>query len=482
MKRTRPRSRAPVDPAPSSDPGGLDRTPRRLDSLRGASQTAGTVELPSADAWLERARPKVDQLVALAQGRKTLLAQTHDFPDPDTIASALALNWMLRELAGIEGQIGYGGIIGRAENRAMIKILGIRLKKSSSADFSRYDLVALLDTQFECKNHSVPAERKPDIVVDHHFERDREGPEPAFLDVGGGFGATSTKVTELVRASGLTPPADVATALFYGLKSDTANLARVTHPADVAAYLWLFPFVDTKLLAEIEHPQVPLDYFRVFNKAIERGKIYGNMIVADLGQVYTPDLCAELADRLLQVEGMRHAVATGWYEDSLFFSLRTRSRQKNAGKILHGIISKRRGGSAGGHGPMAGARIELSGRGQRARGDLRRRILAELLRAFGQDPRHFQRIVRKERPKKLRPSRAATGPRSDASGRGRPRTATSRPSSNGAATAPPADAASETVATRSPAESTPAAARREASPSTPAVRRKTEAAERSPSG
>ncbi|MCK6547916.1 bifunctional oligoribonuclease/PAP phosphatase NrnA [Myxococcota bacterium] len=348
---------------------------------------------PDLEACIERARPKLGQLRELAQGKKTLLAQTHDYPDPDTIASALALTWLLQELEGLEPDIGYGGIIGRAENKAMIKVLGIKMRRTTPADFDKYDLVALLDTQPEVGNHSVPLTRMPDIVFDHHFRRELEGPEPAYFDVGGSYGATSTKVLELVLASGLTPPTHIATALFYGVKSDTRNLARQASSADLTAYLYLLPLVDTVLLSEIEHPQVPLDYFRVFNKAIMRAKIYGNMLVADLGSVYTPDLCAEVADRMLAVEGMKHAVVTGWYEESLFLSLRTRSRSKNAGRILHSIVTSLDLGTAGGHGPMAGARISVEGKSQRARTDVRRKVISRLVAAFGQDYRHFTRIL-----------------------------------------------------------------------------------------
>lgn len=345
---------------------------------------------------IERAKPKLEELRKLARNKQTLLAQTHDYPDPDTIASALGLGWLLGELEDLKTTIGYGGIIGRAENKAMIKVLGIKMKRTSKADFKKYDLVALLDTQPEVGNHAVPQDFTPDIVFDHHFPRDLEGPEPSFFDVGGKYGATSTKVTELIMAAGKDPPTDVATALFYGVKSDTLNLARDASAADLSAYIYLFRLADNKMLSEIEHPQVPLDYFRVFNKAISRGKIHGNMIVSDLGEVYTPDLCAEVADRLLQVEGVKHALAVGWYEEALFLSLRTRSRNKNAGKILHGIVNSAELGTAGGHGPMAGARIPVEGRSQRSRADIRRKVVSAVVQAFGQDYRHFSRILSKK--------------------------------------------------------------------------------------
>lgn len=356
-------------------------------------KTPPVVDAPTEEACVERGQPKLEELRKLAQGKTTLLAQTHDYPDPDTIASALGLGWLMGELFGIETTIGYGGIIGRAENKAMIKVLGIKMRRTSTGDFKKYDLLALLDTQPEVGNHCVPMDRTPDIVFDHHFPRELEGPTPEFHDVGGEYGATSTKVVELIMASGLEPPTNIATALFYGVKSDTLNLAREASPADVAAYLYLFPRADNRLLAEIEHPQVPLDYFRVLGKAITRGRIYGTMIVSDLGEVYTPDLCAEVADRMLQVEGVNHALVAGWFEEALFLSLRTRSRAKNAGRILHSLVTKFTDGTAGGHGPMAGARIPMAGRSQRSRADIRRKIVQKVVAAFGQDYKHYSRMV-----------------------------------------------------------------------------------------
>lgn len=343
-----------------------------------------------------RGRPKLDALIQLAEGRTSLLAQTHDYPDPDTIASAWGLGWLLRELTGIDTTVGYGGVVERAENKAMIRQLGIKMRRTSRSDFKKYDLVALLDTQPEVGNHCVPIERPPDVVFDHHFPRELEGPEPAFFDVGGEYGATSSKIVELFVAAEVEPPEEIATALFYGIKTDTQNLARDASPADVAAYLFLVGKVDNRILAEIENPQVPLDYFKVFNKAITRSKIYEKMIVSDLGVIYTPDLCAEVADRMLQIEGFRHALAVGWYEESLFLSLRTRSRAKNAGKILHGIVCGANLGTAGGHGPMAGARIPVDGKSQRSRADIRRQVVNGVLSAFGEDYRHFSRLVPKK--------------------------------------------------------------------------------------
>src|SRR5690606_22013104 len=95
-------------------------------------------------------------------------------------------------------------------------------------------------------------------------------------EVGGVYGATSTIAVEYMRALGVEPTREVATALFYGIKADTRDLGRETGDVDVQAYLWLFPLVDKDALAQIEHPRLPADYFRLFHTAIEKGMVHGN--------------------------------------------------------------------------------------------------------------------------------------------------------------------------------------------------------------
>ncbi len=168
----------------------------------------------------------------------------------------------------------YGGIVGRSENRAMVKVLKLPVQLIARVDFDDYDLICMVDTQPEQGNHSLPARHFPDVVIDHHPERPATHLVP-IADVGGPIGATSTLLVGYFRASGLKVPADIATALFYGIKADTRDLGRQTTSHDVDAYLWLFPMVDKVALAQIEHPKLPADYFRLHHTAIEKAQVYG---------------------------------------------------------------------------------------------------------------------------------------------------------------------------------------------------------------
>jgi nanoRNase/pAp phosphatase (c-di-AMP/oligoRNAs hydrolase) len=326
------------------------------------------------------ARMKLVRLLKLAKGRRSALVLTHDNPDPDSIASAVALAHLLEQRVGVEAHVAYGGIIGRAENIAFVKILHLPLSPISQIVFEEHDLVALVDTQPSVGNHALSPRNPVDLVIDHHPLRDASLSVP-FADVGGDYGATSTMLVEYLRAARIEPNSQVATALFYGIKADTRDLGRQTTQSDVDSYLWLFPRCDKALLAQIEHPELPAQYFRLYHTAIERAKLFGSAVVTDLRDVYSPDMVAEVAERMMFLEGMKWSLAYGAYQNQLYFSLRTKDRRMNAGRLIRELCENR-GGSAGGHGSMAGARVPFSGTPAR-RARLKRHLVRSFLEAFG---------------------------------------------------------------------------------------------------
>ena len=187
-------------------------------------------------------------------------------------------------------------------------------------------------------------------------------------------------------------PPGIATALYYGIKADTRDLGRQTTPADVDAYLWLFPLVDKQALAEIEHPRLPAQYFRLYHAAIERAQVFGRAVVCDVGSLYAPDMVAEVAERFMFLEGMKWSLAYGEHGGHLYFSLRTSDRRMNAGRLIREVIEER-GGSAGGHGSMAGARVAVRDLDELARKRLEGEIVQALLRGMGVRARKGRPLV-----------------------------------------------------------------------------------------
>jgi nanoRNase/pAp phosphatase (c-di-AMP/oligoRNAs hydrolase) len=307
-------------------------------------------------------RDRLRKLLAVARVHQRALILTHDNPDPDAVASACGLAFLLHRAAGVQATAAYGGIIGRAENKAMLRVLHLPIVPVARVEAARHDLLCLVDTQPEVGNYSRASPAVPELVIDHHPARP-SSMLASFHDVGGPAGATSTIVTQYLRAARLIPGPQLATALFYGIKSDTRDLGREYDSADVENYNWLFPLVDKPCLSRIEHPSVPSRYFTAYHRAYERARLFGGgqAVIVDMGEVYVPEIVPEVAEKLVSLEGLRWSLATGSYKGELYLSLRLNDRRVNAGKLVREVCAPL-GGSAGGHGAMAGARVPLRGR------------------------------------------------------------------------------------------------------------------------
>jgi nanoRNase/pAp phosphatase (c-di-AMP/oligoRNAs hydrolase) len=300
----------------------------------------------------------LDDLFKAMRDVDRVLILPHNDPDPDAIASAVALQYILRQKLGVQARIAYSGIIGRAENKALVRYLGSRLKLLTNADLRRSAPIALVDTQPGAGNNALPPGSVPAIVLDHHPLRETTASVP-FADVRPELGATSTILTEYLQAAGIEPTPQLATALFYGIKTDTLGLIRGASPADVAAYFYLQPYIDVVVMLEIERAQVPIEYFQALDATLHTARVYDDVIISYVGPMKRPDLAAEMADLLLRLEGIRWVICLGAYNDDLVLAVRTRSRRGGAGQLAQDIVGER--GTAGGHGAMAGGQIPLGG-------------------------------------------------------------------------------------------------------------------------
>jgi nanoRNase/pAp phosphatase (c-di-AMP/oligoRNAs hydrolase) len=302
----------------------------------------------------------LERLYETARGAGKLLILPHNDPDPDAMASAVALRHLLAERLGMESTIAYQGIIGRAENRALARYLDHPRQPLSDAHLRQPPCLALIDTQPGAGNITLPPGARVTMVIDHHAWSEGTS-TAAFADVRPWLGATATILTQYLQAAGVEPSPSLATALFYGIKTVTMGLSRDTSPDDAAAYSYLQPRIDVKALARIEHAQVPADYFKSFDATLRAARMYDGLIVAYIDVLSYPDLVAEMADVLLRLEKAQWVVCIGVYQGALILSVRTRSQQHQAEELVQAIVAGE--GSAGGHGTMAGGQIPLGDRG-----------------------------------------------------------------------------------------------------------------------
>jgi nanoRNase/pAp phosphatase (c-di-AMP/oligoRNAs hydrolase) len=308
---------------------------------------------------MQETQNRLDLLFEAVGDAGTIVILPHNDPDPDAIASAVGLRYLLMEALNVESTIVYQGIVGRAENRALVRYLGRPLRPLTNVDLAGQVPIAMVDTQPGAGNNALPAGSEVTIVIDHHTWREPTA-RAAYVDVRPGAGATSTILTEYLQAAGLEPEPSLATALFYGIKTDTRGLSRGAGPADVAAYLFLQPLVDAQALAQIEYAQVPASYFKSFDSTLQAARVYDGVVVAYVSQMAYPDLTAEMARLLLRLEESRWVICMGVHQDVLILSVRTQSPTGGAEELVQAIIGD--DGTAGGHGPMAGGQVPLKGR------------------------------------------------------------------------------------------------------------------------
>jgi nanoRNase/pAp phosphatase (c-di-AMP/oligoRNAs hydrolase) len=330
----------------------------------------------------------VDALFEAVRDAGSALLLTHNDPDPDAIASGMALAYLLQQRLDLATTLAHGGIVGRAENKALVRLLAIEMHPLDQVDPGKYDVVALVDAQPGAGNVDLPQEITPTIVIDHHSVVHSETTGVQFVDLRPRCGATSTILTAYLRAAGLAPDRRTATALFYGIKSDTNGLARAGGESDVEAYLYLLPLADAKILAQIEQAQVPLAYFRAFEEALEHTYIYSDVVICNLGPMDWPDLAAEMADFLLRWEGARWIICMGLFDNTIVISVRTNDLDTDAGLLVQEVVSGL--GTGGGHGLMAGGRVPLD---DKSRTGMARTLRRRFLRRLGRDGHAREKLI-----------------------------------------------------------------------------------------
>ncbi len=332
-------------------------------------------EITAAEA--AAARVRLESLVGAVRGVRVLNICSHSNPDPDSIASAAALKFLLEEAAGVKSRLVYHGIIGRAENQAMVQLLRLPLRPLRRV--RRLNDVALVDTQPRTGNNPYPRQYRPRIVIDHHPLR--KSTAAGWVDVRPGYGATATILQEYLVAAGLSVPSWLATAMAYAISSETRDLGREAGSADVRAYLQLFPLVQKGVLARIEHPRLPRSYFSTIDTALHRAFYYRNVIGSKLGRVDTPDIVSEVADFLMSHERMTWCITIGLYQEQLYISLRSTNLKAEAGNLMKKLLDKQ--GTAGGHGQMAGGQVDVSEMTPADVKLLEERLLQRFLRLLG---------------------------------------------------------------------------------------------------
>lgn len=297
-------------------------------------------------------RQKVEKIRALfGEKDKIHILLQHD-PDPDGIGSALALRELLGRKRATTPIVTFGGVT-RPENLAMIRLLDIQIDRITYEHLHQDGAkLALVDVQPPYFDRSLGT---VDLVVDHHPKRVTFAAR--YTDLRTHYGATSTIFTEYLRAAGVDPSQRLATALLYGIKTDTLFLERGSHYADLEAFAFLYPFASRALITRMERPALPRQDLEALGRALSRLQLEDGVAVIHMGEIKREDVIPQMAEFCLQIEGVDWAVVSGLCSDRVVISVRNVGYVRSAGDILKRLFDEI--GSAGGHRSMAKAVVPL---------------------------------------------------------------------------------------------------------------------------
>jgi nanoRNase/pAp phosphatase (c-di-AMP/oligoRNAs hydrolase) len=339
----------------------------------------------------EKTGSKLQRLTELLTGKTYLLIAMQDTPDPDSLAAAVALRKLANNLGNLQCSIVCGGTVGRGENRALVKYLGLNLRCYAEIDYGKYDLVAMVDTQPWTGNNSLPEGVLPDIVIDHHPIR-HQTRAVEFTDIRSGYGAASTILVEYLIEAGITPDTPLATALLYGIRSDTQDFGRESSRFDIEAIEFLYPFANNRMIGEIQRGKVPRVYYQMLADALRNARVQGPAIITELGDIDNPDMIAEVADLLLREDETTWTMCTGYWNDKLLISLRTSEENNLAGRVVKQMVARK--GTGGGHQTYAGGQIPLIKGTKAEREEIEDYIEKRFLEAIGAADKPGVRLVK----------------------------------------------------------------------------------------
>ncbi len=314
---------------------------------------------------------------------------SHVQPDPDSLGSMMGLAHLVEVCLDIPTRMSRDGLISRAENRAMVELLGLDLLPVEDLDWDPSEAVVMVDSQPNTGRHSLEGGMPIYAVIDHHATPGDLSDVP-FVDVREQYGATCTLVAGYLCEQGIEPPPLVATGLMYGIETELTGYPREASPDDDAALQRLYPLADKDLIARIKNARLPQSYFECVLQALQSSFIYERLIISWVDELPAPELAAEVCDFMIRFEEVDWAVCAGVHGDRLILSARTSAPKAQAGDVLRSVVGRL--GRAGGHDRRAGGVIPLVSTSASAVEELQAEFRRRLLKALKIDCRG-QRLV-----------------------------------------------------------------------------------------
>lgn len=322
---------------------------------------------------------KLNQLVEVLKNGKRLFIQMHNSPDPDALASAYGLQYLLAQ-KGLNADICYKGFIDKYNTQRMIELLEIQaINILELKDLGESDTIVLVDSQ-KGNSNIIDLIGNEVATIDHHpiF---KEMPY-LFSDIRPEMGACSTIIAGYFIENNIQIPMLIATALMYGIKMDTHDLSRGVSHTDLDMFCMLYKQADIGIVNKIQINTLQFEELIAYSNAIKNIKVYNNIGFSNAGFDCPDSLLGTISDFLLSLKEVVFTVIYSSREDGMKFSIRNETDYLDAGKIIN--LALEGYGNGGGHKSMAGGFVtrEQLGKIDGKKGDFFDERFQEVIHSF----------------------------------------------------------------------------------------------------
>jgi nanoRNase/pAp phosphatase (c-di-AMP/oligoRNAs hydrolase) len=302
-----------------------------------------------------QAPSRLDELASVLVGARSLCIVCHDNPDPDSIASALALE-LLADAWGVPvTEIVYGGSITHQQNRAFVNLLDLDLTRLDDVDLDAFDRIAFVDHSIPGVNNSVPASTSVDVIIDHHDFP--EPPDATYVDLRDRCGATASILVGYLTGSEVPISEPVASALLFALHRERLDYVRHPTAEEYRAALTVFRQADVPLVEEMYGSAFTPAMLDAIGEAIRSRTIRGSSLVGTVGRTNEGGAIPQAADYLLNLEGITTVLVFGLVDETARLSARSTDSRVHIADTLRSAFDDV--GQVGGHGDMAGGQVPL---------------------------------------------------------------------------------------------------------------------------
>lgn len=297
-----------------------------------------------------------EYLSQLDQETKAVITMQYT-PDPDSMASALGVQWLLEARYGISSEIIAKGQVSHPQNLTMRNVLGIQLKDKPKYDYEDYGLVIVVDTVPQNTGFQDEFPEFHVVLDHHHFDLDLPVTDIRAV------GSCSTIVWDHLQQVGVDWSTDrgvqVATALLFGLLNDTSDLLSENRGSlDIQAHSDLITKVDRKKLQEIMLYSLPSYLYDLRVMSVNNKVLQDSMLISSLGSLTRKkrDALPLIADEFMRMEGVETVVIHAIVGDHIEASVRSKNSAINVHDFCQRIFGEK---YAGGKQGAGGAKTPL---------------------------------------------------------------------------------------------------------------------------